>query len=101
MSAVQSLRNLLPEPGDHKVADSCRFFSPTERAITFEGFMQFLGKRVGPTKCYCSYCVGKNDSKACLRTLKKRGRQHAKKELEKEINRDRDDRDHNNRENQS
>ena len=53
--------------------------------IFLKVYMQFLGKRVGPTKCYCSYCVGKNDSKACHRTLKKRGRQHAKKELKKDL----------------
>ena len=47
--------------------------------------MQFLGKRIGPTKCYCSYCVGKGDSKACNRALKKRGRQAEKKEIKKEL----------------
>lgn len=50
-----------------------------------EGIMRFLGQREGPTKCYCLYCIGGRPSKPHRRTLKKRGRQHQKKDIEKEM----------------
>jgi hypothetical protein len=46
--------------------------------------VKFLGMRAGPTKCQCSYCIGKNDSTSCRRALRKRGRQHEKKEVKKQ-----------------
>lgn len=51
-------------------------------------YMKFLGMRAGPTKCQCSYCIGKNDSVACRRALKKRGRQHEKKETKRLISKE-------------